>query len=292
MASHAQRGPDFIGIGTPKAATSWLFTCLGEHPDICAAEDKELDFFFEPNFSRGQEWYESRFTHCNGKIAGEFTPTYLHRKGVAERIHSLYPHAKLIAVLRNPVERFLSEFYFHYGLGRHDFTDPRDLPKEKYEKILKRGRYGEHLEHFYTLFPKEQVLVLIYEDIKKDPAAVMRQVFKFLGVQDSFVPPSLLTKENVTGNNRARSRSLKRAYYREFESISRSRHREKIFNILRTLGIGQFVKFVMRINNRPTSKVTPTEKKVDGELREKLYRSYEADIKKLEELLGKPLSWR
>src|SRR5688572_30664430 len=100
--------PNFVGIGAPKSATTWLSEVLRKHPDVFVAHGKELVYFSsQKKFSRGEQWYLSHFTGVTTQTAvGEFSVSYLGGGRVtAERIHAFNPDMKLIAVLRDPVAR-------------------------------------------------------------------------------------------------------------------------------------------------------------------------------------------
>ena len=101
------REPDFIGIGASKAASSWIFSCLKEHPEICVSSKKEINFFNKPyNYNKGIEHYKSFFKHCPKKsIKGEFTPNYINSTQVPQLIHKHFPNVKIIACLRNPIDK-------------------------------------------------------------------------------------------------------------------------------------------------------------------------------------------
>ncbi len=105
---------DFIGIGAAKAASTWIFTCLNEHPEICSDSRKETNFFSRYyNYKKGIKYYYSLFSHCSeDKIKGEFSPTYISSPQAPYLIYKHFPEVKLIACLRNPVDRAYSEYNF------------------------------------------------------------------------------------------------------------------------------------------------------------------------------------
>ncbi len=100
--------PAFLGIGAQKSATTWLYDILSDHPDVCLSEQKELDFFSH-YFDFGYQWYERQFpVHGAECIAGEVSPSYFHSPAVPERVHAYAPDIKLILLLREPVQRAIS----------------------------------------------------------------------------------------------------------------------------------------------------------------------------------------
>lgn len=188
---------DFIGLGAQKAGTSWVYACLYEHPEI-HAPIKELHFFSRDRFGKEKEWYESHFAHAKeGQKIGEFSTSYLYSALTPERIKDLYPDAKLIAILRNPRARAYSQYRNAIKAGEIGKEMPYETFLKEDRSAIDQGQYAEQLKRYFALFPKEQILVLIYEDIKKDPAAFMRRIYEFIGVDPSFVPSMLGTRVNI-----------------------------------------------------------------------------------------------
>ena len=188
---------DFIGIGAQKSGTSWAYACLYEHPEICAPI-KEIHFFSRPRYEKGREWYESHFKKCKSGIrVGEFSTSYLYSKDAPERIKKMYPNVKLIAILRNPVERAYSQYRNAIKAG--DITEKVSF--ETYcsneESVKNQGLYSEQLLRYLEIFSREQICILIYEDIKKDPIAFMKCIYQFLEVDDTFVSSMVNSEINV-----------------------------------------------------------------------------------------------
>ncbi|MDG1953021.1 MAG: sulfotransferase [Gammaproteobacteria bacterium] len=195
--------PTFIGIGAPKSGTTWLARCLGEHPSVFMSSMKEIEFWKHADACRRLDEYAHHFRQTERASAiGEFSVRYLSLPGVPERIHAVFPRMKLIVALRNPIEQVTSNFWH---LNRQRFNLPpgelgpqsvgEALASDSHrEFLLGPARYASHLERFYRLFPEEQIHVIRFEDIKADPASVMRDLFGFLGVDLGFEPPSLLEK--------------------------------------------------------------------------------------------------
>src|SRR3989339_1804269 len=101
---------DIIGIGVQKSATTWLYTCLSEHPEIRCSSKEEMNYFDDSlSYSKGFEWYHAHFKFGAWKTA-EYSPTYFYDKNVPARIHTYNPDSKLILSLRNPIERAFSHY--------------------------------------------------------------------------------------------------------------------------------------------------------------------------------------
>ena len=197
---------NFVGVGVQKAATTWLFQCLMEHPHIRGAsipKNKELNFF-NYRYDRGSAWYHGLFSPLPG-IKGEFSVRYFNDQNCPQRIHSYNPAVKLILSLRNPLERAYSQHCHEFRRGR--------LPPSLYRfedaagqnpSYLDQGRYATHLERWLKFFDLSQFHIVFFEEIRSDPEGVIRELFRWLGVDPGFRPPSLLRKANVSRGARTR----------------------------------------------------------------------------------------
>lgn len=190
--------PYFIGIGGQRCGTSWTYACLFEHPEICAPE-KEIHFFSrDQKFSQGYDWYESFFKNCGAKKAGEFSTSYISDPRVAERIAARYPEIKIIAILRNPVDRAVSNYFNDLASGKVEKSISFDEALQNHPEYIDQGLYGKHLEPFFKAFSKKQILILRYEDSLTNPEEFIRSIYQFLEVDSSFKPSYLKKKVNVS----------------------------------------------------------------------------------------------
>jgi hypothetical protein len=192
---------DFIGIGASRSGTSFISKCLNQHPDICLPSIKEVHFFDnERAYKKGLPEYKKYFTKCaNNSIRGEFTPLYLSHSDAPQRIYTHFPNVKLIACLRNPIEATYSQYFYNRGYEKESARTFEEALHERGEIVYyPKRKYYTHLEKYLELFPREQVLIMIYEDIQKDPVAFMQKIFCFLEVDDSFVPPSATEYVNAS----------------------------------------------------------------------------------------------
>jgi hypothetical protein len=207
------RLPDFIVIGAPKAGTTSLARWLDAHPDVFVPPPKELHFFDRDScWERGAEWYAGNFGDAGDvAVVGEATPEYLAAPDVPKRMAKVVPHVKLIALLRNPVDRAYSHYWHARGWGGEDrsFDDAVDrllAGDTNVRQYISRGYYLEQLQCYEECFPRESMLVLRFEDLTGDPAAAFRQVCGFLGVRD--IAPSNLGKV-YNAHSKHRSRRLR-----------------------------------------------------------------------------------
>jgi len=202
--------PNFLVIGAPKAGTTSLHLHLRAHPQVFMPELKEPRFFgYEGEGERlkfpirTREEYEALFAPVTQETAiGEATPHYLVYPHAAARIHALIPGARLIASLRDPVERSYSVYQMNLrNKGVNAGVPFRDAIRNDANL---RETYGAMLARYFALFPREQIRVILLEDLDKAPQATMRALYGFLGVDADFVPPDLLKVANPGGEPRSK----------------------------------------------------------------------------------------
>jgi hypothetical protein len=193
--------PKFIGIGAPRCGTRWLAQCLSEHPQI-ALPSEEVYFFttrrvVHSYWSRGLGWYSHLFEECvtrEVRTWGEITPVYLFDDDTPGLMHQCVPGAKLVCCLRDQSERAYSWYRlflrFNPDVYFTDFSFRQFLTYNP-EVYGREGFYLEHLRRYLALFPRESILILLYDDLQQDAASYIQRVFRFLGVDASFVAPSL-----------------------------------------------------------------------------------------------------
>lgn len=294
---------DFIGIATIRGGSSWLFQCLKEHPQIVGSKTKETKFFSdENNYRKGKEYYQKTFFDTEigeEQITGEFDPSYLHTPGTAKRIKDMFPGVKLIALLRNPSERAYSHFKWHVQKGKNligSFEEVIERPNNNYINV---GLYHKHLQEYLSLFERDKILVLILRDSYKDPQEFIRGVYRFLGVNEDFVPPSLHAYTNRMGLSKAKLPILNRFMFK-VESLS-AKHRSirVLLMPLKLLGIKRLRKQVQRWNQtkaHDTVSLTADKRNktvLPKEYREKLFSLFKEDISRLEQFLKRDLTpWK
>ena len=181
--------PDFVIIGAQKGGTSFLYHLLTLHPLVEPAARKELHFFDNPElFDHGAEWYRRCFPRLNSKdgqrsITGEATPYYLFDPPVAKRMAQIVPQARLIALLRNPIDRA----YSHYQMQVKRGTEPRTFEEaieQQHSSYMSRGIYVDQLLRWFEFFGKEQMLILKSEDFFARPVETLKVVLTFLDLPD------------------------------------------------------------------------------------------------------------
>jgi hypothetical protein len=218
--------PDFFIIGAPKAGTTALHAALAAHPGLFMSTVKEPKFFLTdgPPPTRGggpgdvqtyreHIWrrpeYEALFDAATaGALRGESTPFYLYSQAAQERIRALIPNAKLIVILRDPVERAHSNWTHLWSAGLEPIGNFVRACAEEDARIAagwadfwhytRLGRYGEQLENLFLRFPREQVFILRYRALIDAPAQTLDDICEFLGVHPGII--GHVPKQNVTAH--------------------------------------------------------------------------------------------
>jgi hypothetical protein len=201
MATRELPIPTFLIIGAQKSATRWLRLNLGAHPDVYA-EPREIEFFNSNRLETlGFDWYREQFEGWSGEaFVGEATPGYMfwqHRPaGIAERIRGCIPDARLIAILRNPVDRAQSGVVHHVQTGSlPSGTDVVDYvasvrPEDDPLGIVSGGWYAASLEPYLEVFG-DQLVVLLHDDVDDDPRGVYDTALRHVGLEPDFLPAEL-----------------------------------------------------------------------------------------------------
>lgn len=211
--------PDALIIGGQRCGTSSLYKYLGRHPNVAPSLRKEIEYF-STDYAKGDRWYQAHFAMQARRATAErfrgafltfeATPDYIFDPRAPERAAALVPDAKLIAMLREPAERAVSNYYHNVRHGLEDLElEPalraedervageveRALTEPEYQALplrrfsyVGRGRYAEQLERWLAHFPEEQLLVVRSEDLFAKPSETFARILGFLGLP-SWEPP-------------------------------------------------------------------------------------------------------
>lgn len=199
--------PNFLGIGANRSGSTWIARNLMEHPDIFLPRKKELHFF-DRHYDQGLTYYEDEFSMWSGERAvGEVTPQYFHDPSITPLIKKHLPNIKMFVSLRNPIERAYSQYWRMVATSSVGQTTTFEDVLESNELVLQIGRYYDHLMRFYEYFAKEQILIMIYDDLKSDPSAFLSDLFIFLGVEDGFSSELVEQRINAAASLQSLSRS-------------------------------------------------------------------------------------
>lgn len=197
--------PHFIVLGGHKCGTSSLHNYLAQHPEIYMPRIKGTDFFNREGSSEtitSIEKYQAFYQEMtNEKIAGEVSSVYLYSKGACDAIKKYLPEAKLIAVLRNPVERAFSHFNQLPETKKRDrkFSEIFD---EK--KVLRNGFYSTPLNMYFDSFGRDRIKILLFDSLRNDKKYFFYSIFQWVGVNPNFMPDtSIVTRQGGEIKNQA-----------------------------------------------------------------------------------------
>ena len=183
--------PDYVGVGTARSGTTWWDSLVSAHPQVSRPSDtpKEVHYFdrvWEGALSEADiQRYHAFFARPDGHLSGEWTPGYMLDVWTPRLLRLAAPEARLLVLLRDPVERFRSG----RTLAENRFT-VGSTARAAANAAFNRGIYADQLTRLYSAFPREQVLVLQYERCVVDPSAQLRRTYEFIGL-DPAVPEGL-----------------------------------------------------------------------------------------------------
>ena len=240
--------PDFLIIGAQKSGTTFLMSALNQSPCILPPALKEVHYF-DTNFRKGERWYRgllpSRREMADSEaatgvpaITGEASPFYMYYPHAATRAHELVPHAKIIAVLRDPTDRAISHYYHSRAWGfetlpiEQAFAAEADRLTPEKERVLRepgyiskvlgdfsyldRGHYVRQLKPWEQLFGRDNLLVLDSRRLFADPQATLAQTCRFLGVPEFAYRGG--ASKNITSGKGGIDAELRREIDRQFKA--------------------------------------------------------------------------
>ena len=278
--------PNLFLVGAPKCGTSALHDYLAQHPDVFMSDPKEPHHFCTdldaPFAIRDRGAYEALFTGADAPIVGESSATYLYSRVAAQGIAQTYPDARIIVMLRNPLEMLPSLHSQKRVNGTEEFaTFTEALAAERKRKageLEARGafpyyydaaRYSEQLTRYQARFPEAQLHVIVFDDFKRDVGAVYADVLAFLGLRP-FTP----NFKRVNRNKRIRSRALHTSLQNPRSPINRL---PKPFSTLT-------YKTLDKLNSAVETRVA-----LAPDIREQLKRDFAPEVERLSDLLGRDL---
>jgi hypothetical protein len=293
--------PTFIVIGAPKSGTTSLFYYLKQHPDVFLPERKELHFFsyeYLKEHAKGpgdagilaalcsdRETYESYYRSADASAAvGEFSPSYLFFSDTAEKIFDALGKVRIIAILRNPVEKAYSQ-YMHLvrdNLENLSFLEALHAEEERKKNgwsdiwwYAKSSRYSDKIKKFFNVFGKDSAKVILFEEFTNDPSKILRDICDFIGVNGDF-PFDTSKVYNKTGQPRSKL-------------IANFFSRPNLVKAVAKKIIPERIRFPLRIalhalNTGDKDPIDPSSKKYLKDL-------FRNDSLKLEKLIGRKTGW-
>jgi len=189
--------PDFIIAGPQKCATTWLYECLREHPEVLLP-DTDSVHYFDMHYSRGEGWYRDHFGSYDGEaMVGEETPSYIRDDMAPKRISRTIPDAKILFVLRNPVDRAFSHYWHEKSKDKMSFEFSEVFENyDLYNDWVVPGLYNRHIERYLEHIPSENLKLLFFDDLVDNDWAYLQDVYEFLDVDPTYQPSVLDSKVN------------------------------------------------------------------------------------------------
>jgi hypothetical protein len=267
-------------IGPQKAATTWVYRCFDEHPEIACPPTGAIHFY-DIYYSKGGGWYESFFSDAReGQIRFDPTFTYIRSPWAPRRIAADNPEAKIICFLRNPIDRAFSHYWHEKKKGKIAFEFEEVLENyDLFSSWIEPGFYAEHLERYLRHFPREQLLCLPFYLLTEDDEAFLRRILEFIDVDPSFRPSWLGKKANEAGGRRTVTNAVWRRVRRRLRWIDQD---GLVESIEKAPVVGSWIR------NRDEY-----EQGMEEEVRGELLEICEPEIQRTEELLDLDLShWR
>jgi Sulfotransferase domain len=260
------RLPTFLIVGAMRCGTSSLNGYLRQHPQVAMGTPKEIHFF-DREFERGLDWYRMHFTSDPGVVAvGEATPNYLFDAAAPSRIATTLPDARLVILLRNPVERSYSHYWHDRSRDKVEvpFADAvaAEMAGTGPHRYVDQSRYRGQIERLYASVDRDRVLVETFEDLTAQPGTVFASVCRHIGVDDTFRPEILGDSINA---------------YTEFRSVQVRQLSKRLPRGVRRV--------VGRLNQRPATGYPP----MDEATRRLLAAEFAESNAGLDELVGRPL---
>jgi len=284
---------NFLGIGAAKSGSTWLADKLRLHPKIFIPKEKSIYYFNQflekypekanLKYDRPLQWYHSFFAEASSQqLTGEITPRYLVNENCAKDIFNYNPDIKLLVTLRDPIQRLHSHYLFRQQAGLSSYP-ALEVAIEKFPELLDGSLYFKHLKKYFDLFPRENIKVMFYEDLRKDYREFYREVLLFLGVHE-YYPEGLETKSNITME--VRSRFLARMISSTDLYIQHRPSLQFVRRLINHLGLHKMAKAISRTNKQSVMEKPRLKKELATKLRE----YFRDDITNLEKLLNKNLS--
>jgi hypothetical protein len=281
--------PTFIVIGVAKGGTTSIYRYLDQHPDVFMCPDKGPNYFGYEDAKNWQwheegeppllrhfkvstlEEYEALFEGVTWEHAvGEVSPQYFRCPTAARRIHEVVPDVRLVASLRNPADRAFSGFLMRMRRGETVADAHVELTAES--SHVKEGFYHTRMKRFYDVFDREQIKIYLFDEFRKSPGEVVRDLFGFVGVDTGFVPDTTV-KHNPA--NIPKSAWLNRVLYQP-----------RVIRAVKALLPARLEKTAKRLRQRNLSPAPS----FPADLRAELLDLYREDILRLEELIDRDLS--
>ena len=277
--------PNFIIIGAGKCGTTSLYNYLDRHPQVYLCPHKETYFFVpEPTRSKLQPWgaitdfddYANLFKDAsNDSVVGEISTTYYRHAETAKQIYQILPQVKIVAILRDPANRAFSDYQMHFRRGNEKADFSQLIAPEN--RFIKPGFYYSELIPYFEVFQPEQIKILLFADLVKNPTTFIEDLFEFIEVDPTFNPDtSVKSREGGLPKNQTLNMLLTKP--NPFRKLAAS-----VLGLFIPLSLRQKIRSSLVKQNIKPVKLSP-------KLRQQLIEIYRHDILKLQKLIDRDLS--
>jgi hypothetical protein len=271
--------PSFFVVGPPRTGTTWLYEILRQRA-VLPTPTKETRFF-DTHFHRGLDWYSAHFPASPAqRLVGEVAPTYFASTKASERIAKLLPAAKVVCVFRNPVERILSLYKLKCAYGLIPWTFEQAMVRDP--EMLESGRYATRLQAWQGTLGRDQVMSMLYDDLRNEPQRFLDTLVDFIGL------PRFVLKEFETRSVHASECMTQPRSYR------RTRNASTLADWFKARRLDRLV---AAVRNSPLRKLFlgggPPFAELPLEVVAGLYELFRPEVEKLESLLNRDLTgWK
>ena len=288
----ALRLPDFLIIGEMRCGSTTLWELLSRHRRVFFSQEKELHFFDDRggNWARGVSAYAENFASAGAdQLCGEATPDYLFHDDACQRIHEVVPGARLLVILRDPVERAWSHYWHNVRRGREHLTFEQALRDEPQRmangdaevrshcSYASRGRYVEQLRRYERIFGKEQLCVIFLDELKCEAREAMQRVCDHLGLEATAAFDVPVVPER------------NRAQYPRWPRANRAGRSMRNWLVARAPACGPYLDGFARIT-RPWRAYSGAPR-MDAQTRTSLEAAFRQADRELAEWVGRPVPW-
>ena len=273
----AGRLPDFIAVGPPRTATTWLDAVLRGHVGL--PEGTKETHFFTRSYPKGLDWYRSHFEHCPLQLpVGEICTSYFRSSTARRRISTDIPGCKIICSLRDPIE----QLYSHYKLLRQGYAEGDFEETLRDHEMLKTARYAHHIKAWQKGFGEQNVLVTFYDDLKANPQGFLDQVTGFIGIRSISLAETHAATGSINIIKKAPFSPLLARCARELRTRLGSHRLHRSMEFLDRIGVWRFC-FGGGMEFPP----------LDSDAESRLRSRLRPEVEKLENLLQRDLSrWK
>ena len=207
-------------IGPQKGATTWIYECLKDHPDI-RTSPRDTIHYYDMHYHRERHWYDDHFTHGTGFCYFDPTFTYLRSPQAAMRIAKDFPHAKIIVNLRNPIDRAFAHYWHEKKKGAITVPFSDCLNNyDWYQTWIEPGRYADRLKPYVDHFGHQNILPIVLNDIRDKPKEILNRIYAFANIRNVPMPSAATKIVNADG---ARQNLIRRTLYKAGRTLTNDR---------------------------------------------------------------------